>query len=445
MIPWTTCGGAEREHASRNDGPAARARVSRREILGVASGAAAAWLARADTALAQSVFAPPSGPRSGRALVVVFLRGGADGLNMIVPHGDDAYHALRPTLRLAAPGDRGAAAADRALDLDSFFGLHPALAPLRPLYAQGQMAAVHACGSGDQSRSHFEAMRTMERGLAADPAGAASGWMARYLAASPPAHPSPLRAVALTNVMPDSLRGAPQATALSSIADYRLEHPAGGSAALVRSTLSSLYGTGSDAVREAGRETLAVLDTVGRAAAAAGPETGAYPDSDLGRALRQVAALRRAEVGLETAFIDRGGWDTHVAQGSAGGWMAAALADLAGSLAAFTRDIGSLLERTTIIVMTEFGRRAAENSALGTDHGRASAMLVIGGGVRGGRVLARWPGLAEDALEPPGDLRVTTDYRSVLAAALAELAPGAEIAPVFPGLVAPRPDLWRAA
>ncbi len=374
-----------------------------------------AW-AMPRTALSQIAVDPRSARKGRNVVVSLFLRGGADGLNVVVPYSEDAYHRNRPALRLLKPGEGNVK--DQVLDLNGFFGFNPALAELLPLYRDGRLAVVHAAGSGDQTRSHFEAMNTMERGLAVGSAGEASGWLARHLAASEPEKASPLRAVAFGGTMPDSLRGATDAIAMESLDEFKLVTE---DERAMRAALRDLYGSGKDAMSLAGMETLQVLDTLNRLDPKSyRPANGAtFPKSDLGRAFEQVALLIRADVGLEVAVLDKGGWDTHVAQGVSTGLLSANLSDLGSSLAAFERDLGLDMSRVTVVVQTEFGRRLKENSGLGTDHGRASFMFVLGGGVRGGKVYASWPGLEDHQLEPPGDLRVTTDYRSVLSEVLA--------------------------
>jgi uncharacterized protein (DUF1501 family) len=415
---WLACDG------TGGDAPTPRI-VSRRAAIGrvIAGAALAQWAGR--SALAQVAVDTPGTGRD--VLVTLFLRGGADGLSVVVPHGDGDYYRARPTLGLSP---------DTVLDLDGFFGLHPSLAALLPLYKDGRMAAIHAVGSQDRTRSHFEAMATVERGLLDNRATEASGWLGRYLAATPAAHASPLRAVAWGDLLPDSLRGALDATALSSLDQFRLDLPADRSEALTAG-LAALYGGGADAVSHAGRETLSVLDSLHRIDPSHyRPENGArYPGGDLGNGLRQVASLIKADIGLEVACLDRGGWDTHVGQGGSTGWLSSQLKDVGDSLGAFLQDLGPAhTGRVTVVVMTEFGRRVAENSGLGTDHGRASAMLLLGGGINGGRVYGRWPGLAAAALEGPGDLPVTTDYRTVLAEVVARrLNPAAPLPAIFPG------------
>lgn len=412
--------------------------LSRRAVLG-AGALTAVWWAAKGTALADLSLGDPKAPE-GDLLVVVFLRGGADGMNLVAPVGADAYHRARPTLALAAANDATASRVDRVFDLDGFFGLNPAMASMLPLFREGRLGFVHACGSGDQTRSHFEAMAAMERGNENIRGGIASGWLARHLAARPQVCASPLRAVAFSSVMPDSLRGATSAMALESLADFRLRPPKGAETRL-RGTLARLYGEQlRDPIVDAGLETLNLLDTLNRLDPGHyQPERGAaYPDSELGRGLRQVAFLAKANVGLEVAFLDRGGWDTHVAQGSSTGYMALGLTDVSDSLAAFAKDLGAALDRTTVVVMTEFGRRLQENSGLGTDHGRGSVMTVLGGGTRGGKVHAKWPGLEPHELDEVGDLKVTTDYRDVLAEILSKRVRATDLAAVFPGHV-PKP------
>ena len=349
----------------------------------------------------------------GDILVVVFLRGAADALNVIVPHGDPAYYAQRPTLAIARPDDPGAKPADRVVDLDGFFGLHPALRPLLPAWQQGHLAPIHACGAPDESRSHFKAMELMERGVE-DPAGPASGWINRHLASLDTGNPSPLRAVGLGEAAQRSLQGAIPVTALRSISEF---HLAGDRRIeqLMQAGLSSLY-RGDDPLGRLGRETLRILDTLERLHPDSyrPRETAVYPNSEFGLGLLQIAMLVKAEVGLEVAAVDLGGWDTHFAQGANEGHMAGLLADLGQGLAALHADLADFHSRLDVVVMTEFGRRVQENASLGTDHGHGSLMLLLGGNVVGNKIHGRWPGLEQDQLFGPGDLAVTTDYRDVL-------------------------------
>jgi len=409
---WQSCDGSGR-HEARKDSVATA--FTRRGLMVGASLGLLGW-ATPKSALAQVTVGKPNPGRN--VVVVVFLRGGADGLSLLVPHGDEAYYRLRPTLSIPK---------SKLTDLDGFFGLHPSMAPLSPLYQSGILAPVHAVGSDDVTRSHFEAMDTMERGIARRE-GPQSGWVARYLAASEKPNASPLRAVALGYTTPTSLVGATHATTFASLSEYRLDIPD-----TSRKSLEALYGTGKDEISHAGRETLDVLKTLERLDAAhyKPSNNAAYPDSDLGLGLKQVACLVRAEVGMEVACLDKGGWDTHVTQGTESGWMPLQMEDLSKSLAAFAADMGPEMARVTVIVMSEFGRRIAENAGLGTDHGHGGAMFLIGGGVQGGKVHTKWPGL--DHPVGPGDVAVTTDYRDVLAEILRQRMGLEETAEIFAG------------
>ena len=417
---WTTCG--------------TDFRPARRAALGAALAGAIALWAGSRSALAQ-VSVTPGKKRSERdILVTIFLRGGMDGLSALIPHADDDYHSARPTLSLGKPRRGG------VVDLDGFYGLHPSLAPLEPWFKEGKLAALHAVGSLDETRSHFEAMGTMERGAARDAAEIPSGWLGRTLAATDDSeNRSPLRAVAFAPVMPDILRGGTTATAIDSLESLRLEIPASASPGL-GAALAGLYSHGDGQIERAGRETLAVLETLKKLDVKSyKPERGAvYPATKLGGGLKQTALLIKADIGLEAAALDRGGWDTHVAQGGSVGYLALQLDDVGKSLAAFAADLGPALDRVTCVVMTEFGRRVAENSGLGTDHGRGSCWFVLGGhltGSGGGKVHAKWPSLAPSKLEGPGDLAVTTDYRDVLAEILTKRlkTDGKAIFPHAPG------------
>lgn len=398
--------------------------LTRRALLG--GGILGATLMFRKDSFAQALFR-----KNGNVIVVVFLRGGADGMTLVVPYAEEAYYRARPTLAVARPGR----AAQASLRLDDRFALNPSLRSLMPLYEGGDLAMVHAVGSQDRTRSHFEAMSAMERGAARDGESINGGWLARYLLATSSLS-APLRAVGFGATMPESLNGATQAVAIESLDHYRLDVPHE-SRREVASLLDALFASGSDPYSEAARNTLRALEAVGDYdPATSKPEGGAlYPDTSLGNALKQVAFLVRKDVGLEVACVDaadRGGWDTHVAQGP---WISGLLDDLGGSLAAFRKDLGTEMSRVTVVVQTEFGRRLAENSGYGTDHGRASVMFAMGGGVNGGRVVCDWPGLAPENLEGPGDLRVTTDYRDVLSEMLESRLGRDDVSEVFPGHV----------
>jgi uncharacterized protein (DUF1501 family) len=353
------------------------------------------------------------------AVVVVFLRGGADGLSLVPPIGDDDYHRSRPQLAVA-PKD--------ALRLDGLFGLHPALGDLLPLFREGQLAVVPACGSDDDTRSHFEAQDRMEQGGPA----VAGGWLGRWLreqTGQPDRDRSPggLAAVGLGTALPESLRGAPGAVVLRSLDELSLGGD-GAPGAVLRDQLLALY-AGDPLLSGPARDTLAAVARLERMRSTAyHPPLGAsYDDDAFAASLQQVARLLRADVGVRAACLDLPGWDSHVFQDAA---LSPRMRQLARGLAAFARDLGPLLQRTSVVVMTEFGRRVRENSALGTDHGRGSVLLVLGGGTPGG-VHGRWPGLSPDVLEGPGDVPAANDYRDVLASVL--LRHGRPSAAAFPG------------
>jgi uncharacterized protein (DUF1501 family) len=417
--------------------------ASRRRFLQSAAVLAGtvAWPASRSFCVPRLAFAPRQAAPRGDTLMVVFLRGAADSLNIVVPHGESAYYARRPTLGIPRPDDRRAAASLRAVDLDGFFGLHPALRPLLPAWQAGQLAPIHACGAPDESRSHFRAMELMERGVD-DERGPASGWIGRHLGSLNTGNPSPLRAVGLGQLPQRSLSGAVPISALRSIADFHLGADAQ-AVAQMQAALGSLYGGGDPRAAQAplnvlGQETLEILNTL-QALDPQGyqPSGGAaYPDSEFGLGLRQIAMLVKAEVGLEVAAIDVGGWDTHFAQGGSEGLMAGLLRDLAQGLAAFHADLFAYTNRLTIVTMSEFGRRVQENGSLGTDHGHGSLMLLMGGHVAGGQVHGAWPGLGDEQLVGPGDLAVTTDYRDVLAEVCAKRLNNSAVEAIFPGYAA---------
>ena len=409
----------------------------RRQVLQSAAvlSAAVAWPAARNACAPRLAFAPAQTAPRGDTLVVVFLRGAADTLNIVVPHGEAAYYARRPTIGIPRPDDHQAPARLRAIDLDGFFGLHPSLAPLLPAWQAGHLAPIHACGAPDESRSHFRAMELMERGVD-DERGPASGWIGRHLATLDTGNQSPLRAVGLGQLPQRSLSGAVPVSALRSIADFHL----GGNPAAVaqmQAALTSLY-AGGEALSVIGQETMGILgtlealDPLGYSPA----HEARYPNSDFGMGLRQVAMLVKAAVGLEVAAIDVGGWDTHFAQGASEGQMANLLADLGQGLAAFHADLFDYADQLTVVTMSEFGRRVQENGSLGTDHGHGSLMLLMGGNVAGGRVGGQWPGLATEQLVGPGDLAVTTDYRDVLAEVCLKRLNNPAVGEIFPGYAA---------
>ncbi|MEM8960060.1 MAG: DUF1501 domain-containing protein [Acidobacteriota bacterium] len=354
-----------------------------------------------------------------RAMVVIFLRGAADGLAMVAPVEDDAYHLARPTLGLGRSS---------GVRLDDQFHLHPELATLERSFRGGELAIVHAAGSEDQSRSHFAAQDLMEHGGLV-----AGGWLGRFLRARADGHAaSALSAIAIGKTLPESLRGAPSATVIESIDDFGL----GADAAGYLAGLDALWSLETGDLGHAARDTLDAVRRIERLRAT--PYTPAagvdYPNTRFGRGLSEIARLIKARVGLEAATLDLDGWDSHLAQGSI---MDPRLRQLGTGLVALHHDLGALAATTTIVVMTEFGRRVAENASLGTDHGRGSVMFVLGGGTQGGRVIADgadrpWRGLATEHLEGPGDLPVNNNYRNVLAPLLRRHG-ATNLEAVFPG------------
>lgn len=382
-------------------------------------------------------FAPKNSAPRGDTLVVIFLRGAADVLNIVVPHGEEAYYGLRPTLGIPRPDDSKSKL--RALDLDGFFGFHPALQNLLDAWNEKQLAIIHACGAPDESRSHFKAMELMERGVD-DAKGPASGWIGRHLATLDTGNPSPLRAVGVGEMPQRSLSGTVPVSALRSIADFHLKGDER-AVAQMRSALDTLY-AGSDAFSALGQDTLGILDILQKLDPTTTPESR-FPNSAFGLALQQVAMLIKADVGLEVAAIDLGGWDTHFAQGSTEGQMANLIRDLGDGLAAFHAEMRDHLHKLTVVTMSEFGRRASENGSLGTDHGHGSMMMVLGGNVLGGQVHGQWPGLESGQLVGPGDLAVTTDYRDVLSEVLVKRLNNPALADIFPNYRARMLDILR--
>lgn len=373
-----------------------------------------------------------------RTLVVIFLRGGLDGLHAVAPVGDDDYRRARPTLAVDAPKPGRAGA--QAVRLDDRFCLAPELAALEPLWAEGRMSIVHAIGSDDTTRSHFDAQDLVEHG-ATESSSARGGWIARWLRTEGAA--GALSALAFGTAVPEALRGAPSAVAVDRLEDLGLRTRSGSEAAFA-DALRGLHAMRSAApadpapddptapVRRGAAGALAVLDRL------AGLRTGtsgsdAFPRTDLGRSLAQTARLVRENLGLRVVCMDHGGFDTHVVQSQG---IPGRLSEFAEGLAAFDRALGEGgdRDRVTTLCVTEFGRRLVENNSYGTDHGRAGVAFALGGGGRGGRVLGTWPGLAEDRLEDGLDLAVTTDYRDLIWEALAARFGARDPAPVFPGL-----------
>jgi len=332
-------------------------------------------------------------------LVVIFLRGGADGLNMVVPIEDDEYHRARPTLAISKV---------KALPLDGFFGLNPVLGPLLPLYREGALCIVHQAGCEESSRSHFKAQDFMEQGGVA-----ASGWLGRYLRYAPNLKTGPLSAIALGKTRPLCLSGAPSSLTMESFDTFDL----GDTQGAFLTELARLYALEKNELGLAGADAITAMDKIQalRTQDYQPAHGAAYPDGHFGHGLRQVAQLVKARVGLEAVSLDLDGWDSHFAAASL---MNPLMKQLAEGLAAFHGDLGPDMNKVTVVVMTEFGRRVYQNVSFGTDHGRGSVMFVLGNDIQGGRVIHKWKGLESERLEDPGDLAVEYNYRDVLAPVL---------------------------
>ncbi len=368
----------------------------------------------------------------GRRLVVIFQRGAADGLNVVVPYSEKNYYAMRPTIAIPAK---------QVIDLDGFFGLHPSLASFKPLYDAGQLAIVHAAGSPDMTRSHFDAQDYMESGTPGDK-NTSDGWLNRALQAEDSCGCSrhdqehtAFRALALGAEVPLTLAGRIPAIALNNVNGFTIAGR-GPTLSPAASAFEAMYADSGDHIlHAAGDETFEAVKML-RAADPAqyAPASGAnYPNSEFGNSMRQIAQLLKAKLGVEAAFTDVNGWDTHQNQGGVNGQLANRLADFSASIAAFWRDMGDDAANVTLVTMSEFGRTARENGTAGTDHGHANAMFVLGGDVKGGKVYGRWPGLANEQLNQGRDLALTTDYRAVLGEIVTHTLGAKNLEMVFPG------------
>jgi len=363
---------------------------------------------------------------SGKRLVVIFQRGAADGLNMVVPYAEPSYYQMRPTIAIKQ---------NEVIDLNGFFGLHPALSPFKPLYDAGHLAIVHAAGSPDATRSHFDAQDYMESGTPGVKA-TTDGWLNRaVLNEANAGKASAFRAIAMGEQVPRTLEGMAPAVAINDVQNFTV----GGRGAApsgMSNAFQAMYDTSSDSLlHTAGDETFEAVKML-RAANPAQykPAAGVnYPGGGLGNNLKQLAQLMKADLGVQVAFADIGGWDTHQNQGATDGQLAGRLKELSSAIAAFWTDMGDEAENITLVTMSEFGRTAHQNGTGGTDHGHANAMFVLGGQVKGGKVYGRWPGLAPEQLNEGRDLKVTTDFRQVLAEATQEALGIRNMTSVFPG------------
>jgi len=374
-----------------------------------------------------------------KVLVTIFQRGAVDGLSMIPPVGESRYYDLRPTIAIARPGTGG----DAARALDGHFALHPALKALLPFWSDGSLAVVQGVGSPDPTRSHFDAQDYLDAGTPGIKS-TADGWLNRALPLEKAGDASAFRAVAFQPNLPRSLAGRAPALAMNALAEFDVR--AGKNTNAVASDFAGLYAGASDAaLKTTGHETFNSVKILRDANPARfAPENGAiYPKCSLGGRLKEIAQLVRADIGLEVAATDCGGWDTHAGQGGSRGTLANRLGDLGDALAAFSEDLCERMADVCVVTMTEFGRTVKENGTRGTDHGHGSVMLVLGGGVKGRRVLARWKGLREQDLFEGRDLAVTIDHREVLGEVLTNHMGVTDLSLVFPGFASSGGQLVR--
>jgi uncharacterized protein (DUF1501 family) len=399
--------------------------ISRRYFL-KNGGIAMLGMASLPSFLQRAIAATPSSGK--KKMVVLFQRGAMDGLNVVVPFAEPNYYHLRPTIAIPEPRRGGT---DAAIDLDGFFGLHPSLAPLQPLFQNGQLAIVQAVGSPDPSRSHFDAQDYMESGTPGVKA-TEDGWLNRALQAAPEPQSSPFRAVAFGPYLPRTLQGSAPAVSIPDLKQFKMY----GSQQTVEGGFEAMYAqTVDQALHGVGQQTFAAIDQLKKINPDSyQPENGAeYPKSRFGQSLEEIAELFKADVGLEVAFLDSGGWDHHVNEGGVQGQLSNLLRDLGQGIAAFHQDMGDRMGDVVFVSMSEFGRTAHENGNRGTDHGHANCMFVMGGDVKGGKVYTRWPGMSDGQLHDGRDLAVTTDYRSVLSEIMTKHLGNQNLSTVFPG------------
>ncbi|HEY5382665.1 MAG TPA: DUF1501 domain-containing protein [Acidobacteriaceae bacterium] len=362
---------------------------------------------------------------SRKKLVVIFQRGACDGLNVVVPYAEKNYYSMRPTIAIQKKD---------VLDLDGFFGLHPAMSAMKPLFDQGHLAMVHAAGSPDPSRSHFDAQDYMESGTPGVKS-TPDGWLNRALQVEAlDGTPSPFRAVAMTGDVPRTLEGRVPAVAIANLADFSVGGR-GQQTSPVSNAFEAMYDQSTDSVLHGtGKETFEAVKMLKAADPAKyQPAAGVvYPKTPFGNSLKQVAQLMKANLGVEATFSDIGGWDTHQNQGAATGQLANRLKEFSETIAAFWNDMGDEAENVTLVTMSEFGRTARQNGNAGTDHGHANVMFVLGGQVKGGKVYGSWPGVSDEQLNEGRDLKVTTDFRNVLGEAAYKTLGARRLDVVFP-------------
>lgn len=368
-----------------------------------------------------------------KVLVAIFQRGAVDGLNVVVPYAEAGYYSARPSIAIPR--------AD-VLDLDGFFGLHPSMASLVPYFKDRSAAFVHAVGSPDTTRSHFDAQDFMESGTPGVKS-TEDGFLSRAIGAKKEANPSPLRAVALSPALPRILSGSAGAVAMTNVGQFGIR--AGAASGQIQSSFESMYAEAvAGALGGTAKESFEASKILKNAdPTKLQPENGAtYPNGPLANSLKQIAQLIKSGVGLEVAFADVGGWDTHAGEGGAQGQLANNLRQFADAIAAFTKDLGSRMGDVVLVTMSEFGRTVRENGNRGTDHGHANFMLAIGGGVKGGKVYGKWPGLSSANLYENRDLSITTDFRDIFGELVTKQLGVASLKQVFPAYDA-NPSKWR--
>ncbi len=373
-----------------------------------------------------------------KILIAVFQRGAMDGLNAVIPYAEQEYYNLRPSIAVPRPGASVQAVQREAIDLDGFFALHPGLEPFKPLFDSGQLAIIHASGSPDNTRSHFDAQDYME---SATPGvkSTTDGWLNRFMQSNNDAKATPFRAVAMGPNMPRSMQGKASAIAMNNITDFTIRaggREMGQSSQVVQSGFEAMYEqTVNDALRGAGKETFEAMKLLKRVNPAQyKPAPGVtYPRGQFGARLRQIAQLIKSDIGLEIAFTDIGGWDTHANQGSSTGQLALRLTELSQGVSSLYADLEDRAGDVVILTMTEFGRTARENGNRGTDHGHASVMFALGGYVQGGKVYGKWPGLKNHQLYEGRDLAITTDFRDVFAELAKNHLDASNLNMIFPG------------
>lgn len=367
-----------------------------------------------------------------KTLIAIFQRGAVDGLNMVIPFSESAYYDLRPNIAIAKPNG----SAEAAINLDGFFALHPSMQSFKSLWDSKRLAIVHASGSPDSTRSHFDAQDYMESGTPGVKS-TRDGWLNRYLQAKADPQKSLFRAVSMTQQMPRAMQGRAPALAISNLADFRIR--AGQTSASVQGGFEEIYDQAvNDTLHGTGKETFEAINYLKQVNPAQyKPENGAnYPVNGFGNALRQTAQLIKAGVGLEVAFTDVGGWDTHVNEGNQQGQLSNLLRNFSNAIAALYTDLGQRMDDVVILTMSEFGRTVRENGNRGTDHGHANAMFVLGNSVRGGKVYGEWPGLKSHQLYEGRDLALTTDFRDVFGEIAQKHLGAKNLDSVFPGYAA---------